>query len=232
MGWWLLRRLLDQKAKVFGLILSVQTLFSRLFHLEEAEAAAVGDRANWSNQQTTVSWNWRREPSGRVAADLADLSNLLSVFIKSNRSFDTWSWKLSSDGIYYPKILSRLIDDHDLRTSSRPFQETLRNNFVPLKVEVLVWRLLKRRLPVRVELDKRGIDLHSVCCLLCDDNLESLDHTFIFCKFVMDVWERVYKWWGLGSVTNLSINETFKGNSDSQLCGISAKLWQAVEWCH
>ncbi|XP_071738688.1 uncharacterized protein [Rutidosis leptorrhynchoides] len=106
----------------------------------------------------------------------------------------------------------------------------MRNNLVPLKAEVFVWRVTRRRLPIRVELDKRGIDLNSVRCPLCDDNIESLDHVFIFCKHALDVWERVYKWWGVGSVTNLSIEEAFRGNISGQLSSLGIKLWQSVEW--
>ncbi|XP_071717836.1 uncharacterized protein [Rutidosis leptorrhynchoides] len=126
--------------------------------------------------------------------------------------------------------MSRLLDDYSFRSSNNPNHETLRNNCVPLKVEVFIWRLIRRRLPVRVKLDKRGIDLHSVRCPLCDDDIESLDHAFIFCKQAMEVWERVYKWWGFGGVSNLSINEAFRGKSQAPLSPVSSKLWQAVEW--
>ncbi|GJX85560.1 RNA-directed DNA polymerase, eukaryota, reverse transcriptase zinc-binding domain protein [Tanacetum coccineum] len=52
-------------------------------------------------------------------------------------------------------------------------QETLWNKCVPKKVNIFVWKALKGRLPVREELDKRGIDLDSTSCSCCDSVAES-----------------------------------------------------------
>ncbi|XP_071694430.1 uncharacterized protein [Rutidosis leptorrhynchoides] len=106
----------------------------------------------------------------------------------------------------------------------------MRNSLVPKKVEVFVWRAKRRRLPVLTELDKRGIDLHSVRCPICDNDIETVDHSLIFCKDTLDIWNKVYKWWGFNGVTNLSISEIFCGNSPHQLSTLGAKIWQAVEW--
>ncbi|XP_071687137.1 uncharacterized protein [Rutidosis leptorrhynchoides] len=64
------------------------------------------------------------------------------------------------------------------------------------KVEVFVWRVLKKWLPVLVELDKWGIDLHSVRCSICDNDIESVDHSLGTCKEVNDLWRKVLDWWG------------------------------------
>ncbi|XP_071707958.1 uncharacterized protein [Rutidosis leptorrhynchoides] len=106
----------------------------------------------------------------------------------------------------------------------------MRNKLVPKKLEIFVWRVCKKRLPVKVELDKRGIDLHSVRCPLCDDGLETVEHSLIFCKCAMDVWDRVFRWWGLGNMTNLSITEILRGNGPSSPSSIGRKIWQGVEW--
>ncbi|GJR80534.1 alpha/beta hydrolases superfamily protein [Tanacetum coccineum] len=63
-------------------------------------------------------------------------------------------WKLSEDGDFKVKELSRLIEDKILQVENDA-QETLWNKLVPKKVNVFVWRALKGRLPVRVELDRR-----------------------------------------------------------------------------
>ncbi|XP_071741380.1 uncharacterized protein [Rutidosis leptorrhynchoides] len=108
--------------------------------------------------------------------------------------------------------------------------ETLKNNLVPGKVEIFVWRTLKRRITTRTELDDRGIDLDSVRCPLCDDGLETIDHALFLCKHSLNVWDRVYKWWGLGSVSNISINEACRGKSNISMSSIGCNLWQALEW--
>ncbi|XP_071704555.1 uncharacterized protein [Rutidosis leptorrhynchoides] len=109
-------------------------------------------------------------------------------------------------------------------------QETFKNNLVLGKIEIFVWRALKKRLATRVDLDYRGIDLHSLRCPLCDDWLETIDHALFLCKHAFDIWERVYKWWGLGPVSNLSIYEAGRGKSNTPMSHNGRLLWQALEW--
>ncbi|XP_071728406.1 uncharacterized protein [Rutidosis leptorrhynchoides] len=107
----------------------------------------------------------------------------------------------------------------------------MRNPLVPKKIKIFVWRLLMKRLPVPVELDKKGIDLHSVRCPMCDNDVESLDHAFIFCSNSMDIWSRVFNWWGLGNFSNLSFNEILRGNaSGAGMSSFGKSVWQAMEW--
>ncbi|XP_071708232.1 uncharacterized protein [Rutidosis leptorrhynchoides] len=182
--------------------------FSRLYHWDLDKNASVRDRVEWSDLGFDLRWNWRSNPNGRARGEVADITSRLSAYIKRDRLSDSWQWKLSNNDQFTTKDLTKLIelDGSVLGNSQLHQQETLRNNFVPLKVEVFIWRLLRQRLPVRVELDKRGIDLNSLLCPLCDDDIESITHTIFFCKYAMGVWERVYKWWGFGGVTNLSLS--------------------------
>ncbi|XP_071738863.1 uncharacterized protein [Rutidosis leptorrhynchoides] len=129
----------------------------------------------------------------------------------------------------YGKKLSALVDEHLLSIGNNII-ETFRNNLVPKKLEIFSWRVIKKRIPVRTELDKRGIDLHSVRCPLCDDDLETIDHALIFCKHSMELRNRVFGWWGLGNFTNLSSNEILRGIAPSQLSCRGKMVWQAVEW--
>ncbi|GJS39364.1 RNA-directed DNA polymerase, eukaryota, reverse transcriptase zinc-binding domain protein, partial [Tanacetum coccineum] len=70
--------------------------------------------------------------------------------------------------LYYGGLLkeelARLVEEKMLHTDSGG-QETIWNKLVPKKVNIFVWRALKERLLVRVELDRRDIDLDS-CGLL------------------------------------------------------------------
>ncbi|XP_071695292.1 uncharacterized protein [Rutidosis leptorrhynchoides] len=89
---------------------------------------------------------------------------------------------------------------------------------------------MKKRLPVRTELDKRGIDLHSVRCPLCDNDLESEGHSLLSCSKVVEVWNKVYGWWSLGGVMNLSLEDLLQGDVRQQYSDSSKLIWQAVIW--
>ncbi|XP_071687671.1 uncharacterized protein [Rutidosis leptorrhynchoides] len=137
-------------------------------------------------------------------------------------------WDLANDGVFTVKKLSSLIDKHILGNPIGS-KKTLRNNLIPKKIEIFAWRTLKKRIPVRIELDIRGIDLHSVRCPVCDDDLESVDHFIVSCKFASDVWSRIYNWWKLGpcSCSNVDILE---GNIAHASTSLGQKIWKAVVW--
>ncbi|XP_071709240.1 uncharacterized protein [Rutidosis leptorrhynchoides] len=106
----------------------------------------------------------------------------------------------------------------------------MRNNLVPKKLEIFIWRACQKRLPVLFEIDKRGVDLHSVRCPLCDDDLETVEHSLIFCKLSLDIWDRVFAWWGFGNMSNLILGEILRGKCPLSSSILGTKIWQAVEW--
>ncbi|XP_071728822.1 uncharacterized protein [Rutidosis leptorrhynchoides] len=203
--------------------------FQRLFRLARDKDAAVSERLIMQDDGLSTNWDWLRSPSGRTNSELTELMELLAGFRLKNDEPDAWRWALSSNSRFNVKDLTKAIDEYVISISGIP-QETMRNNFVPKKVEIFVWRALKKRLPVKIELDKRGIDLHSVRCPLCDDDLESVDHSLIFCKHSLELWNRVFGWWKLGSFSNYSVGEILRGNAPVSMSVVGKKIWQAIEW--
>ncbi|GJY54294.1 hypothetical protein Tco_0445958 [Tanacetum coccineum] len=62
-------------------------------------------------------------------------------------------------------------------------------------------------LPVRVELDKRGIDFHTILCPWCDNHHETVDLGLVLCDEVQKVWDKVFQWWGLCSPDAFNVKE-------------------------
>ncbi|XP_071728725.1 uncharacterized protein [Rutidosis leptorrhynchoides] len=142
---------------------------------------------------------------------------------------DEWKWQLATNGRFTVNGLFKLLEDQEASTISG-VTETLRNNLIPKKLEIFIWRSILKRLPVKTELDKRGIDLHTVRCPLCDDDMETVEHSLIFCKDTSELWNQIFKWWNLGHFNNLSINELFHGNIPVSTSSFGKKIWQTVEW--
>ncbi|XP_071713042.1 uncharacterized protein [Rutidosis leptorrhynchoides] len=208
----------------------LRLLFPRLYRLEQNQDACVADRILLYTDTWNANWQRQRNPSGRTCGELSSLSNLLNFFNFNCGNIDPWIWSMSSNGKFTVKKLAPTLDEVVL-SGNNNYEETMRNNLIPKKLEIFVWRITQKRLPVRIELDKRGIDLHTVRCPLCDDDLETVEHSLLFCNNAMEVWNRVYSWWGLGNMNNLSINEILqsKASSASMSC-FGSKVWQAVEW--
>ncbi|XP_071686948.1 uncharacterized protein [Rutidosis leptorrhynchoides] len=203
--------------------------FNRLYRLDTNKFATILDRARWEGGNFHATWCWSRDISGRLAGDLTTLTNLLSSFVPCSSGKEEWSWSWSKDGSFSVHKLTDILvqSSPDIATVSI---KSLRNKLVPLKVELFIWRTRHKRLPTRVELDKRGMDLGTVRCPVCDNGLESVEHSIILCTFAFDIWNRVYDWWKLGPFTNLGINESFLGNGYNFTSDLGKLLWQATEW--
>ncbi|GJU66241.1 aspartate--tRNA ligase, chloroplastic/mitochondrial [Tanacetum coccineum] len=87
------------------------------------------------------------------------------------------------------------------------------NKLVPIKVNIASWRIENRRIPTRVNLDSRGIDLHSTRCPICDDDLETEDHVLVKCDVALNIWREVFKWWGLNNIQVDNLNDVFSLSS-------------------
>ncbi|GKD76252.1 RNA-directed DNA polymerase, eukaryota, reverse transcriptase zinc-binding domain protein [Tanacetum coccineum] len=87
-----------------------------------------------------------------------------------------------------------------------PSQPTRWNNAIPLKININTWRAINSRLPTRKNLDARGIELHSIRCPLCDEDIETEEHIFVRCKIALDTWRDVLKWW---NIINIHFNNLY-----------------------
>nr|GFA24202.1 hypothetical protein [Tanacetum cinerariifolium] len=81
------------------------------------------------------------------------------------------------------------------------------NHLFFAKVNVLFWRLNLNRIPTRVNLDMRGIDIGSVLWPVCDSDVETTNHLFFSCEMVVDLWVFVARWWELDISVTSSVLE-------------------------
>nr|GFA00588.1 reverse transcriptase domain, reverse transcriptase zinc-binding domain protein [Tanacetum cinerariifolium] len=172
--------------------------FPRLYYLDRRKDSRVADQGKWVNNE----WCWVRDLKGMVGRDFEDLVVLFQNFVISNNCGDHWKWLLQEDGDFTFKGFSRMIEEKTLRIENGG-QKTLWNKCVPKKVNIFVWRSLKGRLPVREELDKRGMDLDSILCPCYDSAVESCNHSLVMCNFARSVWEKIFIWWKFGGVNAL-----------------------------
>ncbi|XP_071713330.1 uncharacterized protein [Rutidosis leptorrhynchoides] len=202
--------------------------FNRLYRLETNQQSMVIDRVGWNGLSCEGNWHWKRR-HGRLIGDLNELHNLIrGVKIKTEYS-DSWRWTSSRHGKFETRLLSDALNSSMTPTGINRF-ETLRNNLVPKKVEDFVWRARKKRLPVLTELDKRGLDLNSVRCPICDNDIESVDHSLVYCNRSLEIWSKILEWWGFNGSNITSLGDIFDVTSGNSMSTLGAKVWQAVRW--
>ncbi|GJZ38825.1 putative RNA-directed DNA polymerase, eukaryota, reverse transcriptase zinc-binding domain protein [Tanacetum coccineum] len=161
--------------------------FNRLFHLDRDKNCLVKDRF----ATKAWSWNWFRPINGgRVLADLNSLFMELGSVNLSNK-VDSVSSSLSSDGSYSVSDVRKHIDDCLLLN---PIPCTRWCKVIPRKVNIFMWRLFLDRLPHRLNLSLRGLDIDYIMCPLCNNHVESNVHVFFSCYIARDVWSLVRGW--------------------------------------
>ncbi|GJY60951.1 RNA-directed DNA polymerase, eukaryota, reverse transcriptase zinc-binding domain protein [Tanacetum coccineum] len=132
----------------------------------------------------------RRPPIG--GAELAQLTSLRALIgdVVLLDQCDSWKW---SPNVYVGFSLASvrsLVDDHTLDVDN---YATRWNRYIPIKVIVFLWRLMLNKLPFRVNLDKKGIDVGSVLCPICQEDVETVNHTFFSCEMAKDLWALLAK---------------------------------------
>nr|GEV64162.1 Rab3 GTPase-activating protein catalytic subunit isoform X1 [Tanacetum cinerariifolium] len=106
------------------------------------------------------TWNsdwirtWSRSINGGVPkAQLDDLSSLLGNSFLTDKD-DSWIWSLENSIAFNVKDTRNLIDDLTLPDSFTP---TRRCRFISKKVNILIWRILRDRVPTRWSLSRKVV---------------------------------------------------------------------------
>ncbi|GKE46749.1 reverse transcriptase domain, reverse transcriptase zinc-binding domain protein [Tanacetum coccineum] len=201
--------------------------FPRLYHLDRRKEGCVWDKGSWVNDVWFWKLEWVRSIRGRVSRDFEELLYVVRNIVVRSNCRDKWRWVLSEDGDFTIKELSRLVQDKILHLESGG-HETLWNKLVPKKVNIFVWRALKGRIPVRVELDRRGIDLDSVLFPCCNNVVETCAHCLVTYDLAMSGWDKIFNWWKVGGVNAFFIEEFFSSNGGANVPTVLSRVWQAV----
>ncbi|XP_071687580.1 uncharacterized protein [Rutidosis leptorrhynchoides] len=172
------------------------------------------------------SWCWQRQPTGCTATEFSSLCRILSTASLDQNSKDSWSWAFTNNGLFTVKKLNSIIDEQTMGSTSQ--LATLHHKLIPKKVEVFIWRMQHKCLPVKMELDKREIDLHSVRCPVCDDDLESLEHALVSCKYALEILDQIHKWWNIHNTGPFTLVDLISNNCP--VLSTSLDVWQALKW--
>ncbi|XP_071712326.1 uncharacterized protein [Rutidosis leptorrhynchoides] len=65
---------------------------------------------------------------------------------------------------------------------------------LPIKINILMWRVAKDRLHVRSNLALRGIDIQDTSCPICSVGVESSNHIFFVCNLALEIWRKLRIW--------------------------------------
>nr|GEU95336.1 ARID DNA-binding domain-containing protein [Tanacetum cinerariifolium] len=119
---------------------------------------------------------------------------------------DSWKWSLHAPARFFVTSVRQLVDSRILEVDHNASRW---NRSVPIKVNIFLWRLSLNKLPSRINFGIKGIDIGSVLCLICLDDVESVNHLFFSCELAKSLWDLLAKWWELDILICANILEWY-----------------------
>ncbi|GKA42376.1 RNA-directed DNA polymerase, eukaryota, reverse transcriptase zinc-binding domain protein [Tanacetum coccineum] len=161
--------------------------FNRLCHLNVNVDCLLSDR----RINDAWVWNWKRQVMG--SCNEAALALLVSELgqVQFSDSPDSWRWSLEVTGTFTVHGTRTHIDAYMLPSSSPC---TTWSKVLPRKVNIFIWRLILDRLPTRLNLSLKGLEITSIECPICNIGMESVDHVFLGCELALNIWRLVRVW--------------------------------------
>ncbi|GJZ34170.1 RNA-directed DNA polymerase, eukaryota, reverse transcriptase zinc-binding domain protein, partial [Tanacetum coccineum] len=163
--------------------------FPRVYALEQCKDITVGSKFKLHS----LDYSFRRSPRGGVEQEQYQNLIMLMHDVRLLPMEDRWRWKLNGSGDFSVASVRRLIDDMLLPKDIK----TRWVRYVPIKVNVIAWKVKSDSLPTRFSISRRGIPIESIKCAVCDTSVETSSHLFFSCYMVRQTVRLISRWWDL-----------------------------------
>nr|GEV78368.1 RNA-directed DNA polymerase, eukaryota [Tanacetum cinerariifolium] len=160
-------------------------LFPRIYALETGKDCSVAEKLH------SVSASLRRAVRGGAEASQLDLlQEFIQNVILSNMD-DRWTWDLNGEGVFRVKDVRFRLDEFFLPKAAIATRWV---KYIPIKVNIFVWKLFLDRLPTRDNLFHRGVLVPNALCLIRSSAEEDSSHLFFSCCMVTEVVRLICRW--------------------------------------
>ncbi|KAK3190292.1 hypothetical protein Dsin_029853 [Dipteronia sinensis] len=138
---------------------------------------------------------------------------------------DALAWTFCPNGSFSVKSFRRCLEEIG-EVGSDAVSSLLWLGFVPHKVEVFLWQLLKVRILVKEVLRNFGmVQIASIDCPLCNSEWETVNHLFLHCDWAWKLWSEAMGWWEVSSCKNKDISGWADGWSGLCNAKSSSRAW-------
>ncbi|GKB61507.1 RNA-directed DNA polymerase, eukaryota [Tanacetum coccineum] len=126
-----------------------------------------------------------------LVVSLGTLPLIVPGLLEVGEDKDKCVWSLAHDGVFFVADLRHQIDDHIFPSLDT---KTTWDKSLPRKVNIFMCRLKLDRLPHRLNLSSRGIEISEISCPSCSGNVKSNHHIFFSFEFAKEVWRIIQRW--------------------------------------
>ncbi|GJV95632.1 RNA-directed DNA polymerase, eukaryota [Tanacetum coccineum] len=137
-----------------------------------------------------------KEQSRRGGIEESQLNSLLQIVQSINlvQCADRFRWTLESDGEFSVASVRRVIDQQTFQDLNG---KTRWVTCVPIKVNINAWKIKIDALPTRFNLSRRGMDIESIICPVCNTGVETTQHLFFKCSVIRQIVTKILSWWNV-----------------------------------
>nr|GFA74779.1 RNA-directed DNA polymerase, eukaryota [Tanacetum cinerariifolium] len=199
----------------------LKDICSRMFALENRKDVSVSEKMG----DPHLDGSFRRAIRGgceqeqfQILEGVVNSTNLVQME-------DRWVWNLESSDDFSVASFGRKIDDSRLPMVG---DKTWWVKYMPIKINVLAWKVRVNALPTRFNLSRRGITIQYIICLICDCGVESTEHVFVRCCLTRQPGRMVPNWWNITYAEVDSIEEWKDWCSSLRLAVKSKMVFEGV----
>jgi len=183
--------------------------FPRLFEFSMNRECSVEEMAWLGWEEGGRVWVWWRRLLAWEEESVRECTALLNNIVLQDHIHDRWKWLLDPIQGYSVCGIYQFLTFAD-EPVDRGRVINVRHKQVSSKVSMFAWRLLRDRIPAKLNLVRR-------CVVQTNDNLcvggcryiKLTDHLFFGCNIFCSIWYLVCKWLGITSVSSSTICEHF-----------------------
>nr|GEX91982.1 RNA-directed DNA polymerase, eukaryota [Tanacetum cinerariifolium] len=165
-------------------------LTPRIYMLESMKDIQVATKL----LHVDLEWSFRRKSRGGAEhIQMTILKEIIEGCILCDMK-DRWTWSLEGSGEFLVSSIRKTIDAAFLpcgNVKTRWVKE------VPIKINILAWKVSNDYFPTRFNLSRRGMDIGSIVCLMCNNMVESSRHLFFSFDLSNQLMSKISRWWDL-----------------------------------
>jgi len=205
--------------------------FPRLFDLTESKERTVEEMSRLGWEEEGLAWVWRRRLLAWEYESLRECSALVNNIVLQVNIHDAWKWLLDPSRGYSVRESYRYLTLSGI-TLDRDRVDDVWLKHIPTKVSLMVWRLLRNRLPTRDNLLRRGvIQANAATCATGCDVSETAEHLFFNCAFSSRLWTDTRVWLGIYDVSPGNPRDHFQQFTKMAGMPRTSYLYLKIIWC-
>ncbi|KAJ0495910.1 putative reverse transcriptase zinc-binding domain-containing protein [Helianthus annuus] len=208
-----------KKRRLFNEPLSVK--YPLIFQLESHKKVLIKEWAVDGENGRELRFSWFRLPTSE--AEKAELDSLSTAIMNYDFGLgsDRWTWTLGNSGVYSVSSVRNEVNHTIYSNLGLEFEW---NNWSPIKVNFLVWRLIQDKVPTVSALAQRNVFVANSRCKLCEEEYESALHLFGSCHVAIELWDFISKWCRIHPIFILELEDLANIHKRNR----GSKRWEKV----